>query len=53
MLPSGLSRRRLTALATLFGKVSNAAAANKLGLTNPAEYRRQRAKAVEAGLLPG
>ena len=38
-------------LETLFGRGSNAVAANKLAMRDPQEYRRQRALAVEAGLL--
>ncbi|MGD0774839.1 MAG: hypothetical protein ABSC05_18650 [Candidatus Solibacter sp.] len=38
-------------LEDLFGKNSNGAAANQLGLRNPAKYRELRAQAVKAGLL--
>ena len=38
-------------LEELFGKNSNGAAANQLGLRNPKEYQRLRVQAVKAGLL--
>jgi hypothetical protein len=40
-------------LEDLFGSTSNGALANRMAMSNPAEYRRKRAQAVQAGLLRG
>jgi hypothetical protein len=48
---TGSSKAGMTPLEDLFGPKSNGALAQKLGREDPAEYRRRRAHAVEAGLI--